>query len=51
MKKIRKHVAGIDIGAKKLFVSVENEPVRSFDTFTEDMELLGGYLLSHNGIL
>ena len=47
MKKIRKHVAGIDIGAKKLFVSVENESVRSFDTFTDDMELLSAYLLSH----
>ena len=48
MKRIRKHVAGIDIGAKKLFVSVENEPVKNFDTFTEDLELLGDYLLSHN---
>lgn len=48
MKKIRKHVAGIDIGAKKLFVSVENEPVKNFDTFTEDLELLGDYLLNHN---
>lgn len=47
MKKIRKHVAGIDIGAKKLFVSVGNEPVKSFDTFTEDLELLGDYLLRH----
>jgi hypothetical protein len=48
MKKIRKHVAGIDIGAKKLFAGVENEPVKNFDTFTEDMEALGDYLLSHN---
>jgi transposase len=46
MKKIRLFVAGIDIGAKKLFVSVENQPVKIFDTFTEDLELLGVYLLS-----
>ncbi|WP_103867094.1 IS110 family transposase [Aquimarina sp. I32.4] len=47
MKKIRKHVAGIDIGAKKLFVSIENTSVKIFDTFTEDLELLGAYLVSH----
>lgn len=47
MKKIRKHVAGIDIGAKKLFVSIENQPVKIFDTFTEDLELLCTYLLNH----
>lgn len=48
MKKIRKHVAGIDIGAKKLFVSIERQPVKIFDTFTEDLELLATYLKSHN---
>ena len=47
MKKIRKHVAGIDIGAKKMFVSIENQPVKIFDTFTEDIELLGAYLVNH----
>lgn len=47
MKKIRKHVAGIDIGAKKLFVSIEDQPVKVFDTFTEDLELLGAYLVRH----
>jgi transposase len=47
MKKIRNYVAGIDIGAKKLFVSVENQPVRTFDTFTGDLKLLGSYLVSH----
>ena len=48
MKKIRKQAAGIDIGAKKLFVSIDGQPVRSFDSFTEDLEALGDYLLSHN---
>ena len=47
MKKIRLKSAGIDIGAKKLFVSIENQPVKSFDTFTEDLEMLANYLISH----
>ena len=47
MKKIRKHVAGIDIGAKKLFVSIESQPVKVFNTFTEDLELLATYLVGH----
>ncbi|GAA3626466.1 IS110 family transposase [Flavivirga jejuensis] len=47
MKKIRKQSAGIDIGAKKLFVSIEGEPVKTFGTFTEDLESLGNYLLQH----
>lgn len=45
MKKIRKNAAGIDIGAKQVFVSVEGRPVQSFFTFTEDMEMLRDYLL------
>lgn len=45
MKKIRSNVAGIDIGAQKVFVSVEEEPVRHFLTFTEDFEKLRDYLL------
>jgi len=48
MKKIRKNAAGIDIGAKKVFVSVENQEVQSFYTFTEDMEQLRDYLLANN---
>lgn len=48
MKKIRKFVAGIDIGAKKLFVSINDLPVKIFGTFTEDLELLAIYLKSHN---
>lgn len=46
MEKIRKNAAGIDIGAKQLFVALENKPVRVFDTFTEDMEALASYLIS-----
>ena len=47
MKKIREHAAGIDIGSRKVFVGIENLEVRSFDTFTEDLELLADYLLDN----
>ncbi len=47
MKKIREHSAGIDIGSRKVFVSIENLEVKSFDTFTEDLELLANYLLDN----
>lgn len=45
MRKIRKNASGIDIGAKKVFVSVEGQPVKSFLTFTADFENLRDYLL------
>jgi transposase len=48
MEKIRKNAAGIDIGAKKVFVSIENMEVRSFFTFTEDFEKLRDYLFENN---
>lgn len=48
MKKIREHAAGIDIGSRKVFVGIENLEVRSFDTFTEDLEKLADYLLDHH---
>lgn len=47
MEKIRKDVAGIDIGAKKVFTAVEGQPVVSHFTFTEDFLLLRDYLLKH----
>jgi transposase len=47
MEKIRENVAGIDIGAKKVFTSVEGQPVVSHFTFTEDFLLLRDYLLKH----
>jgi transposase len=47
MRKIREHAAGIDIGAKKVFVYVEGQEVKSFLTFTEDLEQLRNYLLQH----
>lgn len=47
MKKIRNHCAGIDIGAKRVFTSVEGEQVVSHLTFTEDFYKLRDYLLEH----
>lgn len=47
MKKIRLNAAGIDIGAKKLYVYVDQQPVVVFDSFTADIEALRDYLLLH----
>ena len=47
MEKIRTNVAGIDIGAKKVFTAVEGQPVVSHFTFTEDFMMLRDYLLKH----
>lgn len=48
MEKIRENAAGIDIGAKQVFVYVEGQKVKAFFTFTDDFEELVSYLLSHN---
>jgi transposase len=48
MEKIRKNAAGIDIGAKKVFVAIEGQEVRSFYTFTEDFEKLRDYLFEND---
>jgi transposase len=47
MKKIRFNVAGIDVGAKKVYTSVEGHPVVNHFTFTEDLLQLRDYLLKH----
>jgi len=48
MEKIRTNVGGIDIGAKKVFTSIEGQPVVSHFTFTEDFYKLRDYLLENN---
>ena len=48
MERIREKTAGIDIGARKVFVSIEAQEVRCFFTFTEDFEKLRDYLLENN---
>jgi hypothetical protein len=47
MEKMHFHAAGIDIGSRKVFVGLENGPVRSFETFTSDLIALSEYLLAH----
>ena len=47
MERIRSNVGGIDIGAKKVFTSIEGQPVVSHFTFTEEFYNLRDYLLSH----
>lgn len=46
MKKLRENAAGIDIGAKLIFIGLEHEPVKSFETFTEGFYLARDYLIS-----
>jgi transposase len=45
MRIIHSHAAGIDIGSKEVFVAIKDQPVKVFDTFTEDLEALADYLL------
>ncbi len=44
MKKLKSNVAGIDIGAKDIFVALEDGTVKSFKTFTEDFTLCANFL-------
>jgi transposase len=48
MEKIRENVAGIDNGAKEVFVYVEGQGVKSFLTFTQDLMVLVQFLVTHN---
>ena len=45
MEKMYLHAAGIDIGSRKVFVGLEGQPVRSFETFTSELMALKDYLL------
>jgi len=47
MERIRENAAGLDIGARKVFVSVEGKEVKCYFTFTEDFEKLRDYLLEN----
>lgn len=46
MKKLRENAAGIDIGAKMIFIGLESEPAKSFETFTEGFCQARDYLIS-----
>ena len=47
MQKIRENAAGIDIGAKNIFVSIENHDVRVFETFTSSFREAIDFLVSN----
>lgn len=47
MQKLREDAAGIDIGAKKIFIAIEGKEVRSFDTFTSSFREASDYLLNN----
>jgi transposase len=47
LSKIYPNSAGIDIGSEKVFVSVENQTVRNFRTFTSSYRELAVYLREH----
>src|SRR5436190_1818340 len=47
MEKMRNHAAGIDIGSRQVFVSVEGQPVKSFETFTGELASLSTYLVNN----
>lgn len=47
MEKMHHHAAGIDIGSRKVFVGLEDSPVRSFESFTSELVSLKDYLLSN----
>lgn len=46
MEKLRENAAGIDIGAKMIYVGLEGAPVMSFETFTEGFYRARDYLVS-----
>src|SRR5438067_13928656 len=47
---LEQDAAGIDVGAREMFVAVppdrDTQPVRVFDTFTEDLQRLADWLLA-----
>lgn len=47
MQKIHQHSAGIDIGARNIYIGIEGEQVAVFGTFTQDFKDAVSYLLSH----
>ena len=51
---IHPDAAGIDIGATQIYVAVspdrDTQPVRHFDTFTEDLEALADGLIRCGGV-
>lgn len=48
---VEPNAAGIDVGARQMYVAIppdrDQEPVRVFSTFTQDLEALADWLLQH----
>jgi len=44
---VHSHGAGIDIGSRQIFVSIDGEQVEIFDTFTQDYHRCCSYLQEH----
>jgi len=44
---VHPHAAGIDIGSEKVFVAVEQQPVKQFSTYTESYQNLVQYLIEN----
>ena len=38
LQRIRSNCAGVDIGSSKIFIGIEDHPVRSFDTYTNSLK-------------
>ncbi|MCA1752349.1 MAG: IS110 family transposase [Flavobacteriales bacterium] len=47
MKKIHCHSAGIDIGARNIYIGIDGEEVAVYGTFTSDLKIAASYLHSH----
>ena len=48
LEKIKRNAAGIDLGSKDFFVSVDGESVESFQTFTKALKDLTNYLIENS---
>ena len=48
LQKIHAQGAGIDVGSRQFFVGIENEEVKSFDTFTSGCHQVVEYLQQHS---
>jgi len=38
LQQIRPHCAGVDIGSAKIFIGIQNQPVKNFDTYTGSLQ-------------
>ena len=45
---MRPHAAGIDMGSEEFFLALEDQPVRRFETFTQDLVEAVAYLRAHH---